>query len=366
MPHQCTNCGHTFADGSKEMLSGCPECGGNKFQFRPAGSVDDAASDGTPDSADGDEGGLTDAAARAGAAVRDRLAGGRSGSTEPRDTEDASGARSGETSPTENSSAPEPSTSASPASDTDAGSAARSEAASTPGDAGSTGDTGSTSADADADRPLEERSWPGEETRDETATSDAPTESTETAGTADTTAGTSSPEGTADRTPEEATPERDEPGVGQGPDPAPRPEEDRAQADARTDVVSDDEITAATDADTETERTPPAANDPDAYAADPDAVEADAAATDSASSPDAAPPPDADGTVIEPESEERPDLTDLREELNDQFESIKIVNPGQYELNLMELYDREEYIISLQEDGKYVIEVPDRWQDDEE
>jgi predicted nucleic acid-binding Zn-ribbon protein len=27
----------------------------------------------------------------------------------------------------------------------------------------------------------------------------------------------------------------------------------------------------------------------------------------------------------------------------------------------MELYDRTEYIISLQEDGRYVIEVPDTW-----
>jgi len=35
MPHQCTNCGRTFDDGSKEMLSGCPDCGGNKFQFAP-------------------------------------------------------------------------------------------------------------------------------------------------------------------------------------------------------------------------------------------------------------------------------------------------------------------------------------------
>ncbi|PSQ24287.1 hypothetical protein BRD06_07885, partial [Halobacteriales archaeon QS_9_67_15] len=35
--------------------------------------------------------------------------------------------------------------------------------------------------------------------------------------------------------------------------------------------------------------------------------------------------------------------------------------PGQYELNLMELYDREEYIIALQEDGRYSIQVPETW-----
>jgi predicted nucleic acid-binding Zn-ribbon protein len=53
------------------------------------------------------------------------------------------------------------------------------------------------------------------------------------------------------------------------------------------------------------------------------------------------------------------DLSALREELNDQFESIKITAPGQYELNLMELYDRKEYIISLQEDGRYIVDIPE-------
>jgi predicted nucleic acid-binding Zn-ribbon protein len=57
--------------------------------------------------------------------------------------------------------------------------------------------------------------------------------------------------------------------------------------------------------------------------------------------------------------EDRPDLAELREELNQQFESIRVLEPGHYELNLMELYDREEYIIALQEDGRYRIQVPD-------
>ena len=39
MPHQCTNCERVFPDGSKEMLSGCPDCGGNKFQFKPDSST---------------------------------------------------------------------------------------------------------------------------------------------------------------------------------------------------------------------------------------------------------------------------------------------------------------------------------------
>lgn len=35
MPHKCTNCGKIFPDGSEEILSGCPECGWNKFKYLP-------------------------------------------------------------------------------------------------------------------------------------------------------------------------------------------------------------------------------------------------------------------------------------------------------------------------------------------
>jgi len=63
------------------------------------------------------------------------------------------------------------------------------------------------------------------------------------------------------------------------------------------------------------------------------------------------------------DSRDRPDLEELRAELNDQFESIKVLSPGQYELNLMELYDREEYIVALQEDGRYSIQVPENFRD---
>lgn len=33
MPHECTNCGTEYEDGSEEILSGCSECGGAKFQY---------------------------------------------------------------------------------------------------------------------------------------------------------------------------------------------------------------------------------------------------------------------------------------------------------------------------------------------
>lgn len=51
-------------------------------------------------------------------------------------------------------------------------------------------------------------------------------------------------------------------------------------------------------------------------------------------------------------------IEELQVELSTQFESIKILEPGQYELNLMELYNRDECIIAIQEDGHYVIQVP--------
>ena len=199
MPHQCTNCGRTFADGSKEMLSGCPDCGGNKFQFRPAGASD-------PPAGDGDSSETTSAA-------------------------------------------PSPSTA----------------------------------------EPTEQPN------------SDAP------------------PETVADRA---AAPDR-----GDG--------EDGAQASARSEVVSEDEIAAAA---------PERSDAPavDAATAEADTVGADAAHDEA----------DDDAETADP------NLDALRQKLNDQFESIRIVSPGQYELNLMELYDREEYIISLREDGRYVIEMP--------
>jgi len=221
MPHQCTNCERVFPDGSKEMLSGCPDCGGNKFQFKPDSS--------TPTPTLGDDG--PDAPS-------------------PPSTDDAhtpNGSSVSDDSPT-----PDAQGSVSPST------------------TGTRGDTG-TDADTDTDADYIE------------AESD--------------------------------------PSV---------LEEDTAQADARRDVVTRDELDDAASA-------PPPSADDAARAI----------------------PPDSDDPADDP------GLEDLRAELNDQFESIKIVEPGQYELNLMELYDRQECIISLQEDGHYVIEVVDTWRDGE-
>ena len=236
MPHQCTTCGHVFADGSKEMLSGCPDCGGTKFQFHPEGADIPAEPPGDAEPPERPEQeSVTGTVGSAAATVRNFVGGG-----------DSSGGD------------PEP--------------------------------TPSGSSGTDVSEP--------------TSHPPNPTESTAGGSDSETVAGVA-----LNDSAESAE-------AAQG--------EDAAQASARSDVVSPDEL--------------------------PDT--------------DASQPP-AEGQVVQQPDDgtDRPDLSELRAELNDQFESIKVLEPGQYELNLMELYDREEYIIALQEDGKYSIQVPDRWQD---
>jgi hypothetical protein len=40
------------------------------------------------------------------------------------------------------------------------------------------------------------------------------------------------------------------------------------------------------------------------------------------------------------------------------IESIKIIAPGQYEINLDKIFSRDEIIIALQQNGRYVIHLP--------
>jgi len=275
MPHQCTNCGHVFADGSKEMLSGCPDCGGNKFQYHP-GDVEDAQPADPPADADADapeppdaEGGsVAGAVGRAANKVRDAV------TSDP----DPAARTTGDDADTAE---------AEDAVDIDTAEAA--------------GATGSNATESPGDaEPEPDRSAP--ETGASASAGEASDEPAD--------ASTDAPETGGDRSEADAAGGIDATTATDG--------EDAAQADARSSVVDTDSL--------------------------PDAP--------------------SDGRVVkEPDdSEDRPDLDELREELNDQFESIRIVAPGQYELNLMELYDRQEYIIALQEDGQYVIEVPDAWE----
>jgi predicted nucleic acid-binding Zn-ribbon protein len=243
MPHQCTNCGRAFDDGSKEMLSGCPDCGGNKFQFHPSETdvpeEPDAAAE--PPDPPTPEGSVARTVGSAAATVKDLVGRGS-------DAPDPEPAPEGEPTPTD---ATEPS----------------------PGPAGS-----------------------GESAAAETTVA-----------------------------------------------------EDAAQADARSQVVSPEEIPTGGDW---PEDTAPTADGADGTAGGP-------SPTGDAPSETG----DVPSETADQPAEERPDLKELREELNDQFESIKVLKPGTYELNLMELYDREEYIIALQEDGRYTIQVPENWHD---
>jgi len=268
MPHQCTNCGHTFADGSKEMLSGCPGCGGNTFQFHPKGSD---VPDGPPDDAEApppepEGGSATNTVGRAATKVRDFVGTAPNGDA-----------------------------------DVDAG------------------------AGEDASPPDSSAGRPSESTPDPSAPwPDDLDEEGEDAEIID---------ADARREPEDS------------PDDA----EDLAQASARGEVAGPDDLAAGT--------ADPSASGGTDPATDP---EGGVAASDGATGSAGAPEP-ADGRVVSEPSGEEPGIEELREQLNDQFESIKIVEPGQYELNLMELFDREEYIIALQENGRYVIQVPENW-----
>lgn len=248
MPHECTDCNRTFADGSKEMLSGCPECGGNTFQFKPAGQEEGPTESDAPDPPEPPEPAVDSSVARtvgnAATAVRDLV-----GSSE------------------------------------------------------SPSDTG-------VDPPAQQPS------KSSTPASRSPS----------TSGGPESPSTGA------STPET----------------EDDAQASARSDIVEPDEL-------------PPSPEHPAIDGESETSQQSPAGRSSSAT----------DGTPNRPDSgdddvdkSERPDLSQLREELNEQFESIRVLNPGQYELNLMELYNREEYIIALQEDGKYTIQVPERWEEE--
>jgi len=308
VPHECTTCGRQFDDGSKEMLSGCPNCGGNKFQFQPPGR-----------------------------------------SAEPEEP-------AGATDPDDSITTAEPSTDS---------------ALSTPDST----DTASTTESAD---PLSDPGTQGDlDLPDDTAHA-AETAGDDSRGAAD--ADTPSA-ADADTAPTESAEERyrdaeiDEFRDAEIADDTDA--ENSAQRDARSAAVSPEEIEDARKqvADTETEAAPddgsrargtpqgppaetPAGADPEEFdlsdgVGDDDPVE---------KQPVAGSAPERE----EPVADEDADLSALREELNQQFESIKITAPGQYELNLMELYDRKEYIISLQEDGRYVIEMADDYGIDED
>jgi predicted nucleic acid-binding Zn-ribbon protein len=246
MPHKCTGCGRQFADGSKEMLSGCPDCGGSKFQFMPAGGA--PAAEKPPEPPQPEAGAVAETVGAATTKLRDFV---------------------GENPP---------------------------------------------------------------------AHADAPEQTGDAVGSIDAGGGT----------------------------------EDGAQSSARSEMVSPEELpddppsvgaatTGAPDAGGSSAPDAGGSSAPDAGGSSaPDSAEGGR----NAELPNKVGDGDGDARVVDTPSEERPDLSELREELNDQFEGIRICERGEYELNLMELYEREETIIALQENGRYVIEPPESWHGD--
>ncbi|WP_408960014.1 Zn-ribbon containing protein [Natrinema sp. 74] len=337
MPHQCTNCGRTFADGSKEMLSGCPDCGGNKFQFAPSTT----------------------------AAAESFDEGGGSGSVAPTETESVNTAESDE-----DTSGARTATAESDSVTTRAAETVREFVSSRSSDQPSddvdgtnqSQSAGTTVSRSDGSRPSSANSdtveresptggefdeWPETARRPEDRTADS-SESTESDRAdhddyEDHDAGSD-----VERAEGAAAASTD----GEHPAATLADDENSAQADARSEVVPSDDL-------------PPRAADPErretAHEASGYTDDRDMSAT--ATPGDDSPPEH--GRVVSEPSGDRPSIEELRAELNEQFESIKIVRPGQYELNLMELYNRDEYIISLQEDGRYVIDVPDSWRGDD-
>ncbi|WP_276255079.1 OapC/ArvC family zinc-ribbon domain-containing protein [Halomontanus rarus] len=306
MPHQCTNCDRTFPDGSKEMLSGCPDCGGNKFQFAPASAMSEAG------------GREAESSGRERQSIMaeesdDENDGTVSRATETvRDWVSSSGSKS--------------------KTDTDTNSPDTNRYRSWPDGDGPVSSSSAEAGDADDSTTFEE--WP------DTARPPADRSGSESEPSREETPPQpSSSDATAEGGSERASPSRRSATI--------EDDEDTAQADARSAVVSPDDL-------------PPSVSE----SSDTGSEGGTESVPDTEPTTDTTPPDH--GRVVSEPSGDRPSLDELREELNDQFESIKIVNPGQYELNLMELYDREEYIVSLQEDGRYVIDVPDSWRDSDD
>jgi len=58
------------------------------------------------------------------------------------------------------------------------------------------------------------------------------------------------------------------------------------------------------------------------------------------------------------ESKNEPKAEIAPKEIGSRIESIRILSPGQYELNLESLLGRKEIVMALKEDGTYVVNLP--------
>jgi len=58
------------------------------------------------------------------------------------------------------------------------------------------------------------------------------------------------------------------------------------------------------------------------------------------------------------ELKQEPKAENTQKEIGDRIESIRILSPGQYELNLESLLERKEIVMALKEDGTYIVNLP--------
>jgi predicted nucleic acid-binding Zn-ribbon protein len=66
------------------------------------------------------------------------------------------------------------------------------------------------------------------------------------------------------------------------------------------------------------------------------------------------------GSQDEPKQQEliKEQKVETPKEIGNRVESIRILSPGQYELNLESLLERKEIVMALKEDGTYVVNLP--------
>lgn len=178
------------------------------------------------------------------------------------------------------------------------------------------------------------------------------------------TQGPNEPSGDKERTEPAKTEERAARPEGEG--------EDSAQSDARKSFADPDEIDqGAGDEEaftpwpsekdeTDTEQDVADQNDSEdnliEAPADPDVVKG--VHNSSIGEPDDVEPEDPfEQEAWEQEQKEQQGVEELKEELNRQFGSIKVVSPGEYKVDLMGLFEGDQRIIALQEDGQYLVDV---------
>ena len=67
------------------------------------------------------------------------------------------------------------------------------------------------------------------------------------------------------------------------------------------------------------------------------------------------------GKTAQPDSKEA--KTEAKpQEMGSRVESVRILSPGKYELNLGSLLERDEIVMALKEDGSYIVHLPSVFQ----